>query len=510
MARTFTVSRAQAIFGLCIPLAVLVGYLLARPYESTSLAILVFVFTAISCPLLLRWYHPALIVCWNAAIAPFFLPGRPYLWMLISVAGVAIAAINRAVDPERKLNVVSSLTWPLVFLTLVLLLTAATTGGMGTRTFGSEYYGGRKYFYILAAIAGYFALASKQVPAHKAKLWASLFFLSGITSVLANIAYSVGPKFYFLFDLFPPEFALPQAIGSENPYGGIPRVAGGMGAAIAVTYWLIAMYGIRGLFDLRTPWRLLLFIAVIPVGLLSGFRSFAVLLALVLLVQFFVEGLHRTGWALVAIAVVGIGGVVLVTHARKLPLPVQRAISFLPVDIDPVVQRDVEHSTRWRVEMWRSLLPEVPKYIFKGRGYAINPSDLYLAQEGVTRGLLPASEVAVLGADFHNGPLSVLIPFGIWGGIGMIWFFAAAGRVLYLNFCHGEPVLRTVNAALFSVFIAEVVFFLLFFGAIESDMHDFAGLVGLSVCLNGGARVQPVPAEQKLSVEEPQVAEQPV
>jgi hypothetical protein len=43
----------------------------------------------------------------------------------------------------------------------------------------------------------------------------------------------------------------------------------------------------------------------------------------------------------------------------------------------------------------------------------------------------PAAEAIVTG-DFHNGPLSLVLPFGLSGVIGFIWFLVAGGRVLYL------------------------------------------------------------------------------
>src|SRR5882672_8054490 len=98
MANTFTASRSQVILGVCVPLAVLVGYFMASPLESSSLAIMVMVLTALCLPLLMRWYHPLLVLTWNAAIDPYFLPGRPYLWMLIAMLGVLVALVNRSID----------------------------------------------------------------------------------------------------------------------------------------------------------------------------------------------------------------------------------------------------------------------------------------------------------------------------------------------------------------------------------------------------------------------------
>ncbi len=507
MANALTVSRSQAIFGLCIPLAVLVGYLLARPYESTTLAVLVFLFTVILCPLIIRWYHPALLICWNAAITPFFLVGWVHLWTLVAWVGFVVALVSRAVNPEKKFINVPSVTRSLIFLTLVLLFTAATTGGMGARAIGSETYGGRKYFYILAAIAGYFALTSRRIPVEQAKLWTAIFFLTGVTSLFSNLIYIAGPKFYFLFYLFPAEFAVGQAITAERVVNPIVRVTGAMSAAWAVIFWLLAVYGLRGSLGLKKPWRAMLLLGAVGIGLTSGFRSFVVFLLLVVCVQFFLEGLHKTPLILVAVAGVIIGFGVLMGCASRLPFNVQRSLSFLPVPVDPAVRNDAEGTLQWRVEMWRYLLPEVPKYLLKGKGYAINPREHLLSWESARRGAAPTSNPAIVTADYHNGPLSVLIPLGIWGALALGWFWIAAGRVLYLNYKYGDPTLRLINTGLFALFIARVVNFIVFVGALSADMAHFVGLLGLSISLNGGvasrtvAELESVKSERQLATE---------
>jgi hypothetical protein len=81
-----------------------------------------------------------------------------------------------------------------------------------------------------------------------------------------------------------------------------------------------------------------------------------------------------------------------------------------------------------------------------------------------------------------------MIPFGIWGGIAFVWFIAAALRVLYLNYRFGDTNLKTYNVLLFAAFISRTLVFFTIGGGIQSDMAVFAGLVGLSVALNGGVR----------------------
>ena len=61
--------------------------------------------------------------------------------------------------------------------------------------------------------------------------------------------------------------------------------------------------------------------------------------------------------------------------ANRLPLTFQRALSFLPVNIDAGVRADAQASLDWRIEMWKALLPQVPPHLLLGKGYAITPED---------------------------------------------------------------------------------------------------------------------------------------
>jgi hypothetical protein len=101
-------------------------------------------------------------------------------------------------------------------------------------------------------------------------------------------------------------------------------------------------------------------------------------------------------------------------------------------------------------------------------------------------------------SDYHNGPLSVIITFGIFGVIGFIWFLVAACRGLYFNYRYGDPELHNINATLLALFLARILLFLFIFGGFYGDMAHFAGIIGLSLALNGGIRrFEPAPAVQK-------------
>jgi len=133
--------------------------------------------------------------------------------------------------------------------------------------------------------------------------------------------------------------------------------------------------------------------------------------------------------------------------------------------------------------MWKVALPEVPKYLFRGKGYALSPREV-----ADTQIQLHADESwagAFMMGDYHNGPLSLLIPFGIYGTLAVACFLFVSVRAMYRYLKFGDPNLRTINALLLATFCARIVMFCFVFGSIHSDMVSFLGPLGLAVALNG-------------------------
>src|ERR1019366_2940205 len=102
MANTINIPKTHLIMGLSLPLAVLLGYFVAEPMELGSLAVVVLVLVVLAIPLMMKWYHPWLVLSWNAAISPTFLPGRPYLWAELAFGGLLFAMVNRAVSRNAR------------------------------------------------------------------------------------------------------------------------------------------------------------------------------------------------------------------------------------------------------------------------------------------------------------------------------------------------------------------------------------------------------------------------
>lgn len=452
-------------------------------------------------PVMLQHHHAFLIATWNAYITVFLLPGKPYLWMVATATSLFLAVLTRTLNRgSMKFIRAPSVTLPVLAMGLVTLATAQLTG-MGIRALGSDVFGGKKYVFVWVAITAYFAVLSKPLDPRKSMLLVGLFLLGPITACVSNLAYMMGPNFYFMFLLFPVEWGISQAASEQMAF---VRITGLAPASTALCTFLLLRYGLRGLLDISKPWRLAAFAGGLALGLFSGFRSVVVVVMMLCFFQFFVERLYKTKFLGLALAAGLLGSGVLIGFASEMPLSVQRTLTVLPLDLDldSAAKRDARNSLTWRFEMWRLLLDDIPKYFWLGKGYAINPTDLYLADESVKRGVHSPYEPAIIAGDYHNGPLSVIIPFGIWGVLAFLWFLWAGFRVIWRNYKHSPPELEKLNQFLLAYFITRAVFFIVFYGAFYIDIGLLIGLVAVSISANNGVRsVQPASVLEPATVE---------
>ncbi len=476
-------SRLVIAYALAIPLALVLGCLVATP-DMTNLALVGFVLFCLALPLVIQWHHALLIVFWNSAFMLGFFPGQPRLWLVLAALSFGVAVVNHVLGLKSFARV-PELAKPLLFLLGVIMVTAWIRGGIGVRILGGSSYGGKFYIYATGAIMGYFALAAQWIPTGKSGRMVKWFFLSGTTSVLSNLFYALGPAFYFLYIFVPTDFAGSQAVSDYDP-NAVDRFNGLAPAATGLLCFILARWGIRRTFQWDKPWRLLLLGAAVAAGLFSGFRSQIAFLILLFAIQFMVEGLWKTSF-LPVMALLGVLCLApMLLFANKMPFAVQRSLSFLPVNIDPNVRAEAAGSSEWRFEMWRVVWPEVPKYLLLGKGYSLDPTELYLTEQAARMGLLKGYEISVVSGEYHSGLLSVLIPFGLLGTAAFLWVLWAGGKALYCNLHYGDARLRQINMALLSYFLAQIVQYFFVFGAFHAQLFMFTGVLGLSVSLNGG------------------------
>jgi hypothetical protein len=490
--------RAWVIYGLCLPLALLLGFLLGSPLDFQTIAVFGILALVISAPLLFKWHHALAIVSLKMTVVAFFAPGGPQLWMLLTGLSLSLSVIQLALL-NRRMRFLSapSVTLPILFLLAVVLLTAKFTAGIGFHILGGSNIGGRRYITVFAAIIAYFALIARRIPLRQASFYSGLFFLGGATAFVSSLVHFVPANFTFIFYLFPPE-ALPGESSAVDASGNMTRLGGVEYGAVAMIYFLLARYGLRGSFLSGKPWRACVLLLFFVLTLFGGFRSQLILIMLVVAMQAWLEGLLTSR----LMPVIVLGGVLMCVIAlpftTKLPLTLQRTLAFLPVEVDPAAKEAAQVTTEWRIRIWKEVLPQVPQYLLLGKGFAINVEEW--SQANASSGL-QTEGVALVAGDYHSGPLSTIIPFGLWGALGFIWLLWAGGRLLYFNFRYGDPALQTVNSFLLSAFVAQTVLYLVVFGSFHGDLVKFTALFGLSIALNGGkCRPAPAPARQPVNI----------
>jgi hypothetical protein len=486
--------RSLVIYAVIVPLAVFIGYLLSDPLERSSFTYYGILVLILISPILLRWHHPLLIFSWNSGMYLFFVPGQPALWLAMTAASLGITLLQRSLGGVKHLLSVPQVTWSLLFMIGVEVLTARLTG-MGLHAFGSEISGGRRYIYMLGSILSYFALSSRRIPPERAGVCVALFCLSGLTGIVTDLwPIMVGPlRYIYLF--FPASAHAASVTDMESTM----RFEGAWAASLALYSYMVAKYGLRGIFLSGKSWRWMVFFLSPAYLLFGGFRGYILFFALLFALQFYIEGLHRTK-LLPIFAFIGISMLaLLVPLASHLPGAVQRALAFLPVQINRQVQQEADQSLDWRLVMWKSLLPQIPHYLLLGKGYAWSRLDLELltGSDAAIKGTFAEDQPMALSGSYHNGPLSVVMTFGIWGVIALVWFWIAGIWVLYNNYRRGDPALRTVNTFLLVAFVGRIIYFMSIFGDIGYDIQIFGGFLGLSVSLNGGvSRHTPPPVRE--------------
>lgn len=495
MTSASSILRSLLIYSICVPLALFLGYIIAQEgnpvYNPFTYFAVVPVLLLLALPLLLRWHHSLLIICWNLTAVLYFLPGHLDLWTGVAWLSLSLAVGQYILNRRQRFLSAPSVTRSLLFLGVVVFATAECRGGFGVAAFGSAVQGAKRYYLLFSAVFGYFALISRPIPPRHAAKLVVLFLLGSAVAAIGDLGSILPESFYFVYLLFPiSQYGL-YTIISNTPglqIGAIARLGGVALASCSVYYAMLARYGIEQIFAPRHIFRMLLFIALLGLSTVGGFRGNAVTFLILFGVLFYLEGLMRSRllpiFALVAILV----GTLLVAFAQRLPLNVQRTLSVLRLPVSHEVKVDTESSSEWRINIWKRVVPQIPQYLLIGKGLGINAAEMQsLTTISPNTGLAEAGEEwTELAADYHNGPLSVIVPFGIGGVIGFLWFLAACYRVLKRNYLYGNPAYTKLNRFLLAFFVMKVIVFFVIFGNLYTDLAAFVGIVGLSVSLNAG------------------------
>ena len=473
--------KPAVLFGFLALLAIFLGVVLANPTSREATIGTGLVVGALLLPFALKHHQLALVALLQAPIKAFFFPGQPGLWLLVSFMSFGMAILAWALASRNRPTWDMRAGWPLIFLLVVVVITAQIHGGIGSKVLGSGAWGGMRYLTVVAAIVAFFAISARPISVGDVKRFSDWYFLSGVLSAVSNLIFIAGPAFYFLFTVFSFELASFQINDS-----GIERYTGLALAAAAAMNWMLLRHGIRGLTSFQSVWRLPVFAVLMGVSLLGGFRSTLLMLILLLLFQFGFERLFRGRHLVGLVGAIVLTLALLVALGDRLPLSIQRSLSFLPIELSPVAKADAAGTLDWRLEMWAVVIPEVPKYLWIGKGFSFSGADFYLTNLAVSEGRLAAYEDTLISGNYHQGILTLIIPFGLGGLLAFAWFAGAGWWILFNNYRRSPDAIRHVNTFLLSYYSARLLFYLTLYGQFDLDLIVFTSCVALSGAINRG------------------------
>ena len=484
--------RALLVYAICVPLAIVLGYMLTGfdNRDRESIGIVALLAGVLIFPLLMKWHYPLLVFSVSLPATVFFLPGQPSMFIAMVAASLTISVVERIINRNQPFLTAAGVQWPLLVMLLIVFITAKLTGGFGLKSMGSDVYGGKKYVILIVGILSFFAFIARPIPKKYANLYITLFCFGAVFNVISDVYPIVPSPLHFIYAVFPPSTTVMTQYGGQLQLG-TTRLAGVATAAGAIFYWMIARHGIRDNFLTTKIWRPPLLGLMFILIFLGGFRNSIIGVIMVMALLFYLEKLHYTPLLPIAILLGFLGAALLVPMASHLPFTFQRALAFLPLDISSEARMDAEDSSNWRLEMWSALLPQVPKYLLLGKGYAFSSEEFNesMGSDAMFQHNIDASQDALaLSSDFHSGPFSLVIPFGIWAVLAWLWYWAAGLRVVWRNYRYGDPDLRHINVFLFASFVVKCVTFVFIFGSFVEDVGAYAAIIGLSIAFNHGVK----------------------
>jgi hypothetical protein len=374
----------------------------------------------------------------------------------------------------------------MVWFTALYLVTTLIRNPVGVAAIEGDRVGGRPYFNVFVAFLAYWILSRSAISAQLSKKFAISITASRMVESLLTIALMFFPVLGRFFSEFYVSTALSLA-GDENSLvesvDEINRLAylGGIGGPIL--YYLFTAYRPLSCLKPLNFWRFGLFLIGISCILLSGFRSSLMGAGAVAVVSSY---LHR-GWSEVA-RISGLGLLALIFlvvgqgTVLNLPRSMQRTLSFLPGDWDPVALMEAQESTRWRVEMWKEMLftdKHIDSRIF-GDGFGFKRTDYERMQAKKALGISGDQEDFMTSGAVHSGPVSAIHKAGYVGlALHLIFLGAVAGGAWRLIKRAKGTQLQTLVYLICIPAVTEPFFFVLVFGGYENSVPETFFTVGI-------------------------------
>lgn len=353
----------------------------------------------------------------------------------------------------------------LAFLGVILL--TAYVRGFGIRALGDANWGGMSYIKLL--VAGAFLFLSPMLTLTERQFKKALYFML-VFSLLPAIAQIIfllsGGSVYHQY-MFVEAYVgglLSSLEALER--GGAVRLH--MMGHVASTMLMIGSILLsRATLVSRAAFAVVVVLSL-AFAALSGFRASLVYIgAVLLMLQVMGDGHIRIRRALPLLLAGLLFLPVAYLAAPVLPAAVQRTFSILPgIDIPYHIRYEAMMSTLTRMQVWEMALDEIPRYLFIGKGFTVNPADL-LSPSVRANWVLSA----FLGHNYHSGPISLLLDTGIFGFLfGTLFLISSSMFFLRrIGETKGHPLMQRAYVFLLAHHLYSVVSYYVIFGDVRES-----------------------------------------
>jgi hypothetical protein len=432
---------------------------------------------------MIRVPHLWMLSVFVVMTANLTIPGLPQGIMAYHVLAAGFVVLMAAKCAIQRPKRSGTFGWSIFFAAAYMCVVALmiTVHGFGLRFIGDEMWGGAAYLRLFIAFC--FLWASEFLTISETS-WKRFMWFAVLGAMVPVMSYFV---FLFSGGAMSWQFLFVKDQASAI-VGTLRASASGKGV---VRYTLMASVAQTLLMLLLTimRWRWLGIGAILVLGtsFLSGFRSSLLILVMtgiVYAVMYKKEGRMKRVMVLLFCTITVV--VALIPIVRKLPLSAQRSLSIIPLyHVAPEAELDADSTATWRIEIWKLMLHNIPKYFWLGSGVAVNAAAAYSTNPY----FLCSPEGAYEYHNYHNGPLGILHDYGIFGLLTVLGFMISSS----LEFSRFRKIfvtgtfLHRFYMFFLAAYIAQILSFLIIFG----DVFDsVAVLLFASVMLRGVIRTR--------------------
>jgi len=359
-----------------------------------------------------------------------------------------------------------------VWLLLFVVLLTMFYRGIGFQALGSEKIGGIFYVRIIDSLFLLIVFSDTQIKGVNWKALVICFLCMAIVPFFSDVLYFFSRGLIDFSNIFQGATTITQNLQNFDEGQNLFRIQSGATAGINLLFinFLVTQKN-KKVIELNNWFIFLIILSIILVGI-SGHRLAFIELIILIFLFYYLD--YRTRLKLRFILKLSIFSIitifVIAFFSSELPESFARIISFIPfVKTKAGIEADATGSVDFRLIMWAMSLTEIPKYLIIGKGLAVKPIQSIMTNSGYYSSLEWFFDMGAL----HNGPLGMLLNFGVAGFIFGIAVFVhylkksinltkkLAGTGHYL-----VAKVLIINAAI------NVIVFILFYGDMQTNFPD--------------------------------------